>query len=130
MTNLVSFEPVKLLDKILIVCEIDVENQAVILSQFRNLVRNRLTSELAVTLQETEVFNGDLEKISQGISQSAAPKKAQKILTVVLLAAFSDVVNNLLEAALPEQAEKINQILDQDKAFSTIYDSWQKNRPV
>lgn len=128
MTNFLSFEPVKLLDKILIVCKVDVENQGVILAQFRNLVRNRLTSEMAVTLPETETFNGDVEKISQKISGVATPEKARKVLIVVLLSAFLDVVDNLLEAASPEQAEKIDQILDQDQAFSIIYSTYASGR--
>jgi len=139
----VIFEPVPLLDKILIAAQIAPDEQEILLAGWRTLVRNRATEQMTHFLKEDgkllsmleepswdkitpETFAEQLTRFAEEIGQKIPQEKLQAIVAMIFLSSFLDVVNSLLGTVSPEKQEKINEILDQDLAFRTIYTAWQE----
>ncbi len=137
------FQPVALLDKIMIVSGVSAQDQQELLAGFRTLVRNLITEQVldgAADVKEiradlTAFVNGQiqedqlittLQKFSPKIRAGLTPEKRKTIIDLALLSAFLDTINILMETSSEENKEKIELILDQDLAFSKIFQDWKQ----
>lgn len=135
------FKPIAFLDKIMITCGMDAEEQQDLLAGFRTLVRSRVAEELIDNLAGNQKIMEILaEFVQQQIDEVSLMQKLQEVYpktssklsleqvktmtSLALLSAFLDTVNIIVDTASAENKEKIGEILDQDQAFTNLFESY------